>query len=330
VEQILNAGRHLLALIDQLGDISQIEMGVFSVSFEAVEVGGALRDAVALIAPMAREEGIELIAVPAKERFVRADRQRLRQVLLNLLSNAVKYNRARGSITVSFSPAAGERLRIEVADTGRGVAASDLERLFVAFDRLGAEDAAVHGSGLGLALSRSMVEQMGGTLTARSEPGRGSVFTVELPTSPGAPGEDAGAGAGGAEQAALRLQTILYIEDNLANFKLVEETLSQRREIQVMLAIQGGLGLDVARLHHPDLILLDLELPDMGGEQVLERLVADPETRAIPVIVLSADARPARAERLLAAGAKDYLTKPLDIKRFLAVVNGWLSVGSAL
>jgi CheY-like chemotaxis protein len=262
--------------------------------------------------------------------YVRADQQRLMQVMLNLLSNAIKYNRAGGAVELLARPAAGADgsafLALGVRDTGPGIPADRLGELFVAFSRLGAEHSGVEGTGLGLKLSQRLVEVMGGQIRVESSVGEGSTFWVELPVTESPrqrlePGRTDGARA---ESAPRPARTILYVEDNLANLDLVETIFGDRPEIALIPALQGRLGLQLAREHRPDLVLLDLHLPDLSGERVLHELRADERTRHIPVLVISADATTRQIERLRAAGALDYLTKPLDVDQFLAAVNAAL------
>jgi PAS domain S-box-containing protein len=322
VRQILFGGRHLLSLIDEVLDISRISAGRIALSSEPVSVTAALREAVDLIRPMAADRGIDLLVEDANGLHVLADHQRLKQVLLNLLSNAVKYNREGGQVSVTWEKAPHDGLQIKVSDTGPGIPAGMIERLFVPFDRLGAESTHVDGTGLGLALSKGLVEAMGGAISAVSSPGSGAEFIVELRLAE-APSdryerelqtdEDHGSISGHT--------TVLYIEDNLSNLMLIERIFAGRPRIQLLSAMQGGLGIELARKHEPDLILLDLHLPDISGEEVLRRLRQDPVTRRIPVIMISADATQGQVKRLLAAGADDYLTKPLDVKAFVQVVE---------
>ena len=324
VAHILKAGRHLLGLINEVLDISRIEAGRLQLSLEPVPVSDTLHGAVDLVRPLAAQHGIELGAEVANgDCHVLADRQRLQQVLLNLLSNAVKYNRAQGAVTVSCEERGSDRLRILVTDTGQGISPSKLERLFVPFDRLGVEGSGIEGTGLGLALSKHLVEVMGGVLDVTSRVGIGSTFAVELPRTAAPvdvlkPVEASPTLPTAARQARV---TVLYIEDNLSNLRLIEQVLSRRPHATLLSAMQGRLGLDLAREHRPDLILLDLHLPDLSGEEVLRQLLAEPRTRDIPVVVLSADATPGQVERLLAVGARAYLTKPLDVPKFLALVD---------
>jgi signal transduction histidine kinase/ActR/RegA family two-component response regulator/HAMP domain-containing protein len=328
VGHILKGGRHLLDLINEVLDISRIETGRLAISLEPVSVREVVIESLDLIAPLAAKQKIRLESgtrdVP--DRFVLADRQRLKQVLLNLLSNAVKYNRPQGTVALSFEEAAG-RLRITVRDTGPGIAPERMNRLFTPFDRLGVEQAGIEGTGLGLALSMRLVDAMGGTMAAESAVGVGSRFWMELPTTEGPEHrvERMGDAPAAAElEASKRARLVLYVEDNIPNLKLIQRLLAHRPEVRLLPAMQGRLGLDLARQHRPDLILLDLHLPDIQGDEILNRLQDDPETRHIPVVVISADATPGQVERLLAAGARDYLTKPLNVQKLLSVLDDLL------
>ena len=328
VTHILKAGRHLLGLINEVLDISRIEAGRLQLSLEPVPVGDTLRGAVDLVRPLAAQRDIELVAEVADDhRHVLADRQRLQQVLLNLLSNAVKYNRTRGAVAVSCEERSGGRLRMLVTDTGHGISPDKIERLFTPFDRLGADGAGIEGTGLGLVLSKHLVEVMGGTLDVTSQVGVGSTFAVEFPLT-AAPADalklPAASPTVQAERGEGRM-VVLYIEDNVSNLRLVEQVLGRRPQTTLLSAMQGQLGLDLAREHRPDLILLDLHLPDVPGDEVLRRLREGPQTRGIPVVILSADATPGQVERLLAAGAQAYLTKPLDVRQLLALVDQRMS-----
>jgi len=325
VEQILRAGRHLLGLINEILDISRIEAGRLQLSLEPVPVQETVRQAIELVQPSAAEAHVTVRAEAIGEALhVLADRQRLQQVLLNLLSNGVKYNRAGGTVTVACRETTARWLRIEVTDTGQGITADKLARLFTPFDRLGAEASAVEGTGLGLALSKSLVEAMGGTLKVRSEPEVGCTFSVELAVVAG-PAEREPIAAVSApavdERQPREAQKILYIEDNLSNLTLVESILARRPGTTVLSAMQGRVGVDLARDHRPALILLDRHLPDIPGEEVFRLLRTDSRTRDIPVIVLSADAMPSRMRQFLDGGVRAYLTKPLDVPELLAAID---------
>jgi signal transduction histidine kinase/CheY-like chemotaxis protein len=326
VAQILRAGRHLLDLINEVLDISRIEAGRLSFSREAVQVSDVLDQCIELIRPIAKQRQVSVSGnyKDDVDSYILADRQRFKQVLLNLLSNAVKYNREGGTVTMSFE-AVNSHVRIAIGDTGQGIRAEHIERLFSAFERLDADRDGIEGTGLGLALSKKLVELMGGKIGVESTVGVGSTFWLEFPAAEGPVERHERLRASSAElspRSALATErTILYVEDNLSNLKLIERILEQRREIHLISATQGELGIDLAREHHPDLILMDLNLPDMSGHEALLRLRADPATSAIPIVVVSADATPGQIERLMTAGAKSYLVKPLDVKTFLATVE---------
>ena len=329
VDHIVRAGAHLLELIDEVLDISRVEAGHLRLSLEPVSVEEVVADALGMVRPLAAARGVALSeVVPGGDHHVRADRQRLRQVLVNLLANAVKYNRDDGEVTVRCEPAGGS-LRLVVDDTGIGLSPHDQARLFQPFERLGAEHTDVEGTGLGLALTKQLVEVMGGAIGVTSEVGVGSSFWVELPLTE-APSETAASPvlpSAARPPSADVARTVLYVEDNLSNVKLVERVVARRPEVDFMVAMHGSLAIELAREHRPSLILLDLHLPDMSGEEVLRRLRADARTADTPVVVLSADATSGQVERLRASGAADYLTKPFDIPRLLAVIDGSAAPG---
>jgi CheY-like chemotaxis protein len=254
---------------------------------------------------------------------VEADRQRLQQVLLNLLSNAVKYNRPSGTVHVTCVPVGARRLQIRVADSGIGMTQEQMGRLFTPFERLGAEETGVEGTGLGLTLSKHLVEAMGGSMDVESHIGVGSVFSVEFArvTAPVASASVTAWASPESRPARTGAASVLYVEDNAPNLLLLERALAHRPQLRLLAAARGHLGLDLAREHRPDLILLDLHLPDLPGADVLGQLRADAATRDIPVVVVTADATPGQIDGLLAAGARAYLTKPLDISRLLALVD---------
>ncbi len=325
---IMSGARHLLSLINEVLDIAAIEAGRLSLSLEPVALADVAAETVSLIRPLADQHHIVLAGPNVScATHVLGDRQRLKQVLLNLLSNAVKYNREGGSVHLECEPVPGDRLRIKVTDTGLGIPPEALERLFVPFERVASQPTAIEGTGLGLPLSKRLAEAMGGALELVSTPNQGSTFWIELPLV-GAPVQQAegqldtetAPAAEPVAQTGADL-TVLYIEDNLSNLQLVERVLGHRPGVRLISAMRPQLGLDLAGQHHPDLILLDLHLPDMPGEAVLRRLRSSPATADIPVAILSADARPALIERLLAEGVRGFLTKPLDVKELLGLVD---------
>jgi signal transduction histidine kinase/CheY-like chemotaxis protein len=333
VNQILKGGRHLLELINEVLEISRIETGHMNISLEPVHLGSVIAEALDLVEPLAAERGIELHSkLLGVEDHVEADKQRLKQVLLNLLSNAIKYNREAGSVTVSVERPSPERVLILVTDTGMGISEDKLARVFSPFERLGAEQSPTEGTGLGLALSKLLAEAMNGSLAVESEPWIGTTFMVGLntaappstlelaPADRDAPSRGNGRG---------RRVTVLYVEDNMSNFRLAERVLETRPEVRLIAAVDGNLGLELARRHRPDLILLDLHLPGATGDEVLARLKQDPLTRGIPVVVVSADATRSRIAEVMRAGAVRFLPKPLDIRQFVHELDAVLGAAGA-
>ena len=326
VGHIISAGRHLLNLINEVLDISRIEAGNLQLSLEPVCLADALEEALSLMRPLAAERGTELSTSSEVNRtdYVMADRQRFKQVLLNLLTNAVKYTPPGGAVTVSYDSAGSGAMRIVVEDNGIGIAEEKLARLFTPFDRLGAEQTTIEGTGLGLALCQRLMHAMNGAIGANSAPGKGSTFWVELACTE-SPLERVAAvklnGSRFQDAVDARKRTILYVEDNLSNLTLIEQMLADDTETRLITAMQGQLGIELARQHAPDVILLDLHLPDLPGWEVLSRLKRDDSTSDIPVVVISADATSRQIKRLMATGASAYLTKPLDMQEFFRVID---------
>lgn len=315
VGAIIRGGNHLLTLINEVLDLSRIERGGLVLTLEPVSVVEVLNEALDLLQPIASKAGITIeqsgdIKVALT---VMADRQHLLQVLINILNNAVKYNRESGKIWVRCEERQPGRCRIEIADTGHGIAEKDRDLIFEPFQRLG--DQKIEGTGLGLALSKRYMGLMSGDMgLATSSPG-GSVFFLELAAG-GPPSEGAiedFAAIPIRRPAAGHGCSILYIEDNPTNMLLVELALRRRQRCRLIPAALGRLGVELAGRHLPDLILLDLNLPDIGGEEVFDRLKSNPATARIPVVIVSADATAKRIQSLRAMGAVGYLTKPLDL-----------------
>ncbi|HLI73406.1 MAG TPA: ATP-binding protein [Acidimicrobiales bacterium] len=346
VDQIHVAGRHLLALINEVLDISRIEAGHLSLSPEPVAVTDVLEEVSTLLQPEADEAGVSLrVDAPrTDELFVRADRQRLLQVLLNLGTNALKYNLPGGSAWFRTARRAGGRVRFEVQDTGRGIPRDQQDQLFVPFARLGAEASPVEGTGVGLALSKQLVEAMGGTIGVISRQDQGSTFWVELhgTEASAADGatrrEPAGArrdGAPGARHDRADISehpragmVVLHIEDNPSNASLVEQLFARRHHVRLVRADTARTGLELARRHRPDLVLLDLHLPDLRGDEVLQRLKALPDLAETKIVVVSADATPSRVKHMLDLGVEGYLTKPVDVDALLRLVDDEVRVDS--
>jgi CheY-like chemotaxis protein len=237
----------------------------------------------------------------------------------------VKYNHDRGTVDVRCVRVTEQALRISVRDTGPGIDPARQERLFEPFDRLGAETSGVEGTGLGLALTKQLVERLGGTIGVQTAPAQGSTFWIDLPlVDPPATTDEPHVSPETRPVTSDRDRTLLLVEDNLTNLRVVEAMLRQRPGITVLPAMQGGLAIELAQEHRPDVIVLDLHLPDLSGREVMHRLRADPNTRDIPIVIASADATPGRVRQLRQEGAFDYITKPLDLQRFLDVVDAAL------
>ncbi|MEO9181647.1 MAG: PAS domain S-box protein [Acidimicrobiales bacterium] len=328
VDHIYKSGSHLLELINEVLDISRVESGHISVQLQAVSLTEVIAECVRIVTPQADESEISLDVVEGDNYLVLADEQRLTQVVLNLLSNAIKFNSERGAVRIHCARS-GTTARLSVTDSGPGIDASLQPRLFTAFDRLDADMKGIDGTGLGLALSKSFMEAINGTIGVNSAPGTGSTFWIELPitdmerstvapialkTPPPTPGQSEA--------------TVLYIEDNIANVHLVDRLLMNRPSVHLITSLTGGRGIELAQQLVPALILLDVHLPDLHGFDVLQRLIADARTESIPVVVLSADATEWQTRRFLEAGASGYLTKPFDLHQLLDILDTYLGEAS--
>jgi PAS domain S-box-containing protein len=339
ISAVQEASGHLLSLVNDVLDIARIEAGRETFSREPVALEAVVEECVRLVAPSAlsRHNTVTRALGDCAHAHVLADRQRLVQVLLNLLSNAVKYSGEGAHVFIEASREVGvgvgdtgdgtsavhgDWIRIAVRDTGPGFTPEEKARLFQPFERLGAERTTVPGTGLGLALTRKLVEGMDGTIGVDSEHGAGSTFWVRLPRTAG-PGPKPRVRRKPATAAPVLTfqRTVLYVEDNLATIGMMEEVFSMRPQIHLLTAMQGGLTLELAREHLPDLIVLDQHLPDIPGDQVLAQLRADPRTAGIPVVMCSADATERRRNQLLTAGAHAYLTKPVKVQNFLRMLD---------
>jgi len=325
---ILKAGRHLLDLVNEVLDLARIEAGKITFSLEPVALRGVITQAVELVLPTAQSLGIAIsVATPLDDELhVLADRQRLVQVLINVITNAAKYNRRDGRIEIRCVPLEGERHRIEVQDTGSGIDEQALQRLFVPFERLGNQQA--EGTGLGLALSRRLMELMDGELSLLATTNAGSTFAVDLheavaPAISTLAIESKPLSTAGKTDTLLR---IVYIEDNLSNLQLLERVFEKVGGIEFIPAMLASTGFQLVVDHLPDLVLLDLHLPDAHGIDVLAKLKANKKTADIPVIVLSADATESEIRRLLDAGAMSYLTKPIDLPILFAELEKLKSI----
>ncbi|MBI5214144.1 MAG: CHASE3 domain-containing protein [Ignavibacteriae bacterium] len=329
VKHILKSGSYLLDLINEVLDISRIESGNMKLSPETVLLNDALVPAVDLIQPLAKQRGITIdVKLPSsKDIYITADLQRLQQVLLNLLSNAVKYNREHGAISISTSLLTDGYLHLRVTDTGKGIPPEKMNRLFVAFDRLESDTKNVEGTGLGLALSKGLIEAMGGRIGAQSEVGKGSTFWFDLQLTT----QQTESFALAEVEEYLKSKTkvkkgvVLYVEDNLANIHLAEKIFGRLPGLKLITVMQGRMAIDLAKQHKPDMVLLDMHLPDINGIEVLKQLRVETTTKEIPIVFMSADATHTQVERALAAGARNYITKPIDVKELLKIVGEVLS-----
>ncbi len=326
VKEIVRGGRHLLELINEVLDLGKIESGTLSLSLEVVALTDLVEDCLRLITPLAAEGQIALRVMVPPEAAVRADRMRLKQELLNLLSNAVKYNSPGGKVVLEVHIPANQRLRISVTDTGLGIAANDLAQLFEPFSRLGAEHHNIQGTGIGLTITRRLMDLMGGAIGVDSQLGMGSTFWIELTSADLVPFETQKPADGPVltRKSPITQRRVLCIDDNPANVTLISKLLQMHPHIELMTSLSPELAIDLARVHQPELILLDINMPGLSGYQVLEQLQADPYLKSVPVIALTANAMPRDAARGRAAGFADYLTKPLDVAQFLQTVERYL------
>ncbi len=327
IDQILHAGWYLLELINGILDLAQIESGKLALSLEPTSLAEVMLECQAMIEPQSQKRGIKMVFpqfdVPL---FVDADRTRLKQVLINLLSNAIKYNQANGTVAVEADcgGSGAERVRIKVTDTGAGLPPDMLMQLFQPFNRLG-QERITEGTGIGLVMSKRLVELMGGEIGVDSTVGMGSVFWFELNSAP-APqlvadiDEPAGNPQAQIQQGA-PLRTLLYVEDNPANLKLIEQLIARRPDMRLLTAGDGNLGIQLARAHQPEVILMDINLPGISGIEALRILREHPATAHIPVIALSANAMPRDIEKGLQAGFFRYLTKPIKIGEFMQTLD---------
>jgi len=334
IAEILRAGWYLLELINEILDLAQIESGKLSLSLEPTSLAELIPECQAMIEPQAQGRGIRM-TFPQFDRpwFIAADRTRLKQVLINLLSNAVKYNQAGGTVILDCDGSTAERTRINVRDTGAGLPPEKLAQLFQPFNRLGQERGAEQGTGIGLVMSKRLIDLMGGVLGVESRVGVGSVFWCELGTAaaptldqkpadlPQAPGAEAALGA--------PVRTLLYVEDNPANLKLVEQLIGRRPALRLLTAIDGNQGIQLARAHQPDVIVMDINLPGISGIEAMKILRDDPTTVHIPIVALSANAMPRDIAKGLVAGFFSYLTKPIKVNEFMEALDAALQAAHA-
>jgi signal transduction histidine kinase/CheY-like chemotaxis protein len=334
---ILKAGKHLLTLINEVLDLAKVESGAVTLSLEAVALDEVVQECRAMIEPLGDQRGLHMSFLAVPGLTVLADRTRLKQILLNLLSNAIKYNRAGGAVALDCTLDAARRVRISVRDSGPGLSAAQMEELFQPFNRLGQEAGTEEGTGIGLVVTKRLVELMNGSIGVTSTVGIGSVFWIELDrVAPSASGAAADAGAEPSPAAAQEPRaasdghTILYVEDNPANLKLVESIIALSPDLRLLSAPDAHLGIALARAHHPDLILMDVHLPGMSGIDALKVLRANPATADIPVIAVSASAMSHDIAAAMSNGFFRYVAKPIDIAEFSAAIDSALEASGAV
>jgi PAS domain S-box-containing protein len=326
IAQILKAGWHLLALINEVLDLAKVESGQVPLSQEPVSLAEVMIECQGMIEPQAQQLGIKLTFPQIDlHYFVRADRTRLKQVLINLLSNAIKYNIKQGTVDVKCTESMPGRIRVSISNTGAGLSPEQLTQLFQAFNRLGQEAGGEEGTGIGLVVAKRLVELMGGVIGVESTVGVGSVFWFEL-ISVAEPhlsmeGGEAAALAQPHAPRGARLQTLLYVEDNPANLKLVEQLIARRPDLRLLTAVTGHLGMELARISQPVMILMDINLPDISGIEAMKILHEDPATSHIPIVALSANAMPRDIEKGMKLGFFRYITKPIKVNEFMDTLN---------
>jgi CheY-like chemotaxis protein/nitrogen-specific signal transduction histidine kinase len=328
-EHIVGAGKHLLTLINEILNLARIESGHVELSLEPVLVDDVLAQCRQMIEPLAQQRGIALQFDAGCDAVVMADRMRLKQVLLNLVSNAIKYNRPDGSVRVSCSEPGAGAVRLSVRDTGRGLTPAQVESLFQPFNRLGQEGGPEQGTGIGLVVTQRLVELMGGRIGVHSMPGEGSVFWIDLQASERPVLARAETDWGDLDELTAPREapapaTVLYVEDNPASLRLVQELLQSRGDLRLLSATDGRTGVQMAREHQPDVILMDNNMPTLSGRDAQAILKRDPRTAHIPVIALTANAMPDAAAAGLAAGFYRYLTKPLNPARLMEALDSAL------
>ena len=334
IHYILSSGKHLLNLINEVLDIAQIESGRISIFPETIHLSSFIADMAESVKPLADQQHIriEVVKPASNDLFVVSDLMKLNQILLNIINNAIKYNQSGGSVVIKTEiltnyMAGVDYCRISVKDTGMGISPEDIQKLYIPFERIGAEKLEIEGTGLGLALVKKLTEAMGINFELESTIGEGSTFWFEMPLIFCKPPEIATNSISEFFEARRkhRSGTILYIEDNLSNIELVEEIIRNHRpEIRLVRSLFGKQAVEFASIYEPDLILLDLDLPDIHGSEVFINLQAEASLKNIPVVIVSADAMTRQIEKILKAGARNYLTKPLDISAFLHIVDEWI------
>ncbi len=327
LKDVLKSGHHLLELINEILDLSKIESGRITLSIEDIHISDLITEVIDLSRPLAVNRGIRIINEVPKGVYVKGDYTRLKQVFINLLSNAIKYNKDEGYVEIGIEES-DKIIKVMVEDSGIGIPKDKLDRLFNPFDRLGREATSLEGTGIGLAITKKLVELMGGSIEVKSKAGQGSTFTVSLIRAEGIfkKMERDMKDIRSSEHVDKRKKyKILYIEDNLSNLKLVTKIFLKRPEVKLITSGQGRVGIDLALTHKPDLILVDINLPDISGHEVLERLREIEELKDTRIIAISADVLGMNKEKAKKKGFDDFIPKPIDVKQFLSIIDNYLS-----
>ncbi len=326
IDQILRAGWHLLKLINEILDLAKIESGKLPLPPESVSLAEVIVECQGMIKRQAQKRGIQMtfprFDIPCS---VHADRTQLKQVLVNLLSNAIKYNSEQGTVKVTYTASAPGRIRVSISDTGAGLSPEKLAQLFQPFNRLGQEASDEEGTGIGLVMAKQLIEQMGGVIGVESTVGAGSVFWFELmdasETQFGVGSGEPEAFAKSFSRSGARVHDVLYVEDNPANLKLVEQIIARHPGLRLLSAVTGNLGIELARANLPEVILMDINLPDISGVEAMRVLSEDPVTAHIPVVAISVNSMPHDFKKGLQAGFFRYLTKPIIVDEFMGTLN---------
>ncbi|MBT3921414.1 MAG: response regulator [Nitrospina sp.] len=329
LERVAAAGKHLLGLINEVLDLATIEAGKTNFTPEPVHIQAVLQEVVSLSQPSTKTNKIflNIEGTQQSDIFIEADYLRIRQVFFNLISNAIKFNKPQGSVYVRFANTGNGKIRIYVEDTGVGISEEDLPRLFNPFERFGTGSTFVEGTGIGLTICRNLVESMGGQIKVVSALGKGSTFTLEFPVLNNQRGEVPAKGLSVApgKELSLKEKRILYIEDIDTNIELVRQILLDRPNYQLIHSLSASRGIEIALNETPDLILMDINMPEMDGLTAFNKLAEKPETKSIPVIAVSADAMGTDIEKALNIGFRSYITKPINVDKFLETIDSLLA-----
>lgn len=333
VDEIHKAGNHLLALINDILDLSRIEAGKMSISMEAIDLIALLDECMTLVEPIARQHGvhIHLPATSQSQYHVHADHTRLKQVVLNLMSNAIKYNRKDGRIVLSVTPQINNKIELVIQDNGKGMSEQQLKSLYRPFERMGEESGSIDGVGIGLVITKQLVELMGGTIQVSSTSGQGTAFKITLALTDPTNDTDSICGPHSLSQALSvdRSFEVLYVEDNPANIRLVQKLLQRYPIVHLHIVQSATAGLEFALAHHLDLLLVDINLPGMSGNEMVSRYRALGPDRLPLMVAISANAMPADIKTGLNAGFEHYLVKPLEIQQFYRIIDEYINTSKA-